>query len=839
MKNASDELVKISDHSETIKVGISNEVVTLLSQQLYQSPLKAIEELVVNSYDAAAKSCKLFVPDANSLLHNPESLIAIYDDGTGMTDSGMKNLWHVGRSDKRTEEIQKRAKRKQIGKFGIGKLAVFVISHQLSYISKTKDTIWFSSLDFTKFHSDEDGGTVPVEIDIRTIKDIAELKKLSWMDRVVRGAGITKEDLNSKTWTLAVLEDFKEKAGGIKQGSLNWVLRTAMPLKSDFNLYLNSNVIKSSKEDVPVVVAFKLSDIKKDRISALSKATGESWEVHGDLIQSKSFPSGIKGEVIVTERTLPGKSDDILRSNGFFIRVRGRLIAQEEPFFGMSPLYHGVMNRLRADIDADDLDDIIKAPREEVEVSDKKRHFESFLREVFQETRQRWEDYLKEKESEEERKKESKRSFISSEIVERPIAGAIARSGSTSGGDADNTWFYLQPGDTNWKSLVESLYASPRKKFTFEYSHLGKSERIIKFRPSDASFTLNLDHEFIASYSGDELSKYLLHDFVIAEVLLEAQLRLVNIMPSVIGEVLEERDALLRSLAKDHPLSSTAIAQHLRDSTSNQYDLEVALVAAARALGFVAKHISGAGEPDVVARFVEYPRKDTLIIIEAKSSAGVPTLPQLDFAGIKSHMENTAYNADGCLLVAPKYPGETRGTESEVSLRSKEQKVSCWTIEQLAEVIESIEQRRISARQVLDIVVSKYSPDDVSMAVKELLSSPIWDHKELKSGLLTALSAIEERMLDRPRSIDMVATKLSDDTRFSGITVGDVRKALVDLAAVSQGGLIVDGDTVVLLASVNEVRRRSQPHISGTPQPRRISTLRGDLPAEQNDKHGH
>jgi hypothetical protein len=837
MKTAHNELVSISKPAKTIRVGISNEVVTLLSQQLYQSPLKAIEELVVNSYDAEAKNCRLFIPSATALKNDPNSVIAVFDDGLGLSDEGMVNLWHVGRSDKRTAEIERRARRKQIGKFGIGKLAVFVISNQLSYISKSDDKIWFSSLDFNTFHSDSNGQTVPVEIDLRVIESLDDLKKLKWMPEVMAKAAITDKDLKDKTWTLAILEDFKEKAWDIRQGRLKWVLRTAMPLKAGFNLFLNCEEIKSSKEDIPVVAAFKISELPKGRIDALNATTNDEWRVEGVKIVSKTFKSGISGEVQVTEKTLPGKSDDILRSNGFFIRVLGRLIAQEEPFFGINPLYHGVLNRLRADIDADDLDAIIKAPREEVEVSETKEKFEAFLKEVFQEARSRWDDYLKEKESEEERKKESERSFVSSEIIERPIAGAIIRSGGTEGGDADKSWFYLSPSGKDWRTLAEELYSAKRKKFTYEYSHLGKTERIIKFHPDGAKFTLNLDHEFIASYSGDELSKYLLHDFVIAEVLLETQLRLASISPAVIGEVLQERDNLLRSLAKDHPLASTSIAQHLRDSVNNEYDLEIALVAAARAFGFVAKHVSGAQEPDAIARYVEYPRKDIVLTIEAKSSKDVPTLQQLDFAGLRSHM--VANSGDGCLLVAPEFPGLAKGEESEIFKRSRLERISCWTIEQMARVVENIEKRHITARQVLDIVLFTFDPQAVSVAVDKLLSEPSWDQHKLNSALLDALSVLEPRMPDRARSVDMVATKLSDNADFSGIKVDDVRKALTSLASVSQGGLLIEGETVILFVSVNELRRRTLSHIGEAPQPRRISTVRGDLPSNQTDEQGH
>src|SRR5207244_3419173 len=131
--------------------------------------------------------------------------------------------------------------------------------------------------------------------------------------------------------------EFKQKAWDIRQGRLKWVLRTAMPLKSGFNLFLNCEEIKSSKEDIPVVASFKLVDLPKDRLDALNATTRDEWRADGGKIVSKTFKMGITGEVKVTEKTLPGKSDDILRSNGFFVRVLGRLIAQEEPFFGMNP----------------------------------------------------------------------------------------------------------------------------------------------------------------------------------------------------------------------------------------------------------------------------------------------------------------------------------------------------------------------------------------------------------------------------------------------------------------------------------------------------------------------
>src|SRR5947199_10564048 len=90
-----------------VRVRISNELVQLLSDQLYQSPLKAIEELLVNAYDADAKACRLFVPNSSELAQaNGRKFVAVFDNGTGLSAAGMVDLCHVGRSNKRKEHTR-------------------------------------------------------------------------------------------------------------------------------------------------------------------------------------------------------------------------------------------------------------------------------------------------------------------------------------------------------------------------------------------------------------------------------------------------------------------------------------------------------------------------------------------------------------------------------------------------------------------------------------------------------------------------------------------------------------------------------------------------------------
>jgi hypothetical protein len=122
-------------------------------------------------------------------------------------------------------------------------------------------------------------------------------------------------------WTLALIERLKPKASEITLGRLRWVLYTAMPLGSSFVLYLNGEEVKSSKASYTDVVRFKVSDLPKERLVSLSEKTGDNFHKDGDLIRSSTLKLGVSGEIRVTERTLPGKSDDLLRSHGFFVRV--------------------------------------------------------------------------------------------------------------------------------------------------------------------------------------------------------------------------------------------------------------------------------------------------------------------------------------------------------------------------------------------------------------------------------------------------------------------------------------------------------------------------------------
>jgi Histidine kinase-, DNA gyrase B-, and HSP90-like ATPase len=836
---------------EQIEVRLSKEIITLLSEQLYQSPSKAIEELVVNSFDADATACHVMVPlvsigtDVGRL-----PLIAVYDNGVGMDLAGLTDLWRIGASNKRETQIQKIRKRTQIGKFGIGKLATYSLANRITYLTSTgKNEILALSLTFTEFHSDPAGPDRPVELEVRALS-LSEVLGISMVVDAIKACGLEPSEALSpaQSWTLALLEELKDRAAKLSPGRLKWVLRTAMPLSIDFKLYLNGDQITSSKEDYELITEFTLGDLPKDRLRSLAQKTGKDWTVEqrpvpeyrrekaGDveraLICKGSFDEGVFGRVIVTDRSLFGKSADIVRSHGFFIHVRGRLINEDDPLFGVTPREHRVFNSFHADIDADDLDKDLTAPREGIGLSDHRDMMIDVLTEVFNEARTRSVKILEDRRKRAQNKREDDRNYVDPRNVERPVADVLTREtdeGNGQGSEADETWFYLEPpGRDEREEVVERLYKTEQREEPYKYDldNPGPGERMVRFAPGERKFIINEDHELVLAFIDDDRARQLLYDVVTAEALLEVYLREVGLPAHLVGEVLERRDGLWRSLARDQVVSPRAIAASLRNSVASERDLEIGLVVAARALGFVAKHMSGATNPDGLARLRDYPAGEKKITLEAKSSATVPSLGAIDFGGLAQHVKDT--RAQGCLLVAPDYPGKERGDFAAAAKRAEDLHISCWTVEQLARVVEAMESRYITARQILDIVLTAFSPEKATEKINLLLQEPAHPPREIVRGVVAALFSLEiYGPGDRLRSIDMMMPEL----KRAGLDVPtrDVRSAVRALAAASQGALtMVSEDRFRLNTSVEELERRVAPMTGGSSSARRGSTFRAE-----------
>jgi hypothetical protein len=164
---------------------------------------------------------------------------------------------------------------------------------------------------------------------------------------------------------------------------------------------------------------------------------------------------------------------------------------------------------------------------------------------------------------------------------------------------------------------------------------------------------------------------------------------------------------------------------------------------------------------------------------------------------------------------------------AEAAKRAKQQRVSCWTIEDLARVVELAERRHVTAEQIEDIVFNAFTPDDVAARVEALLSEPEWIQEELRRAIIEVLVGLQDRLPQSRRSVDTVAGVLAMRDGFGQADLDSIGEALSQLAKASKGMLYVAEDGEIFIrGSMDELRRRLS-GLTGEPvPPRRQGTLR-------------
>src|SRR5437870_5882914 len=134
-QNPAPKIESIGQESSTISVEISARFLQHFSEQLYSSPQKAFEELISNGWDAGADRVDVRISPDLKTAASPT--MAVLDNGASMDEEGLRQLWHIAFSPKQANPV--RNGRQVIGKFGIGKLATYVLGAKLTYICKASD----------------------------------------------------------------------------------------------------------------------------------------------------------------------------------------------------------------------------------------------------------------------------------------------------------------------------------------------------------------------------------------------------------------------------------------------------------------------------------------------------------------------------------------------------------------------------------------------------------------------------------------------------------------------------------------------------------------------------
>ncbi|MBS1724661.1 MAG: ATP-binding protein [Armatimonadetes bacterium] len=675
-----------------IDVRLSYRIVRLFSEGLYASPNKAVEELVANSFDAGSLTVAVLIsPD----LHAQDASIAVIDDGEGMDANGLRQHWLIGKSLKRDLQTLPKG-RQQIGKFGIGKLATYVLANRLTHISRRGSKFFSTSMDFRDVDSrgdEEVEPKTPIKLPLHELTEAQAKEAISsWTNtQAFKSTNIALFGKDSSpSWTVAILSDLKDKVYEIRPGVLEWVLRTALPMRDDFAIYLNGKKLESSKAGKGLIKRWVLGKDVKD----LPKPAPSDIDVTEDKDQPKTSDSRfglshkdlgrITGYVEGYRDLLTGKSDELGRSHGFFVYVFGRLINVADGHFGIKPdeLRHGTFGRIRVVVHMDGLDDYLQSDRERIREGPVLTDAQNILRALFNFVRP-----ILEKEDEQAEPGvvlARKMAGSPASLARRPIIEMVR---ATLEGRITSRFLALPTSPT--KSEREQLLLDLEKRAETPEEFVGGRDFVYDATSDDGiavydavsgRLRINGLHPFVGAFFDEFTSKTSglpLEVFAMVEVLLESHLFQAGLKQNQIDAVMRARDQLLRYTAiESGRRTALLIANALRNARNDEDQLEIELVEAFRSLGFDSTRVGKKGKPDGVAKAhlspdaSKTPRRYA-VSLEAKSKQKDGTKVKTKTVGVSTiARQRDDFQCDHAIVVAPAFD-HTSGVESALAKEIK------------------------------------------------------------------------------------------------------------------------------------------------------------------------
>lgn len=745
---------------EKIDIRLSYRIVRLFSEGLYASPNKAIEELVANSFDAGARRVAVFLP---ADFHDQGATIAVLDDGEGMDAGGLKQHWLIGKSDKR-DLAKLPLGRQQIGKFGIGKLASYVLANRLTHVSKRGGKYYSTSMNFKSVDDrgdEEVEPKTPIKIGLRELTEGQASQALKdWTGAAAfQRCGLRLFGADAaKSWTFAILSDLKDKVYEIRRGRLEWVLSTALPLRDDFSICLDGARLEPSKAGKGRLKKWVLG---KD-IDALPKPAPDDIEATEDKNQPRDSETRfalehkavgrITGYAEAYRDLLTGKSDNIGRSHGYFVYVFGRLINVEDGHFGISPdeLRHGTFGRIRVVVHMDGLDEYLQSDREHIREGPVLNDARNILRAIFNKIRPE----LEKADAQEDPGAKLARKLAGSpaSLARRPI---IEMARAALDGKIKSRYIALPPAATQNErdKLVGALEtrAETPEEFVggidFVYDATS-DDGIAVYDAVTGRLRVNGLHPFVGAFFDEFTSKTSglpLEMFAMAEVLLESHLFQAGLKQDQIDVVMSARDQLLRYVAQESGRrTALTVASALRNARNDEDRLEVEVVEAFRSLGFDATRVGGKGKPDGVAKAHLSPGTDNrprryALTLEAKSKKKDGAKLKTKTFGVSAiARQRDEWQCEHAIVVAPAFdhtPGkdgalakEIKADRERTTADGKPRTITAIHIDDLARLVQLRPVKRLGLARIREMFQDCSMPEQckawVDMVEKESVATP-------------------------------------------------------------------------------------------------------------------
>ena len=815
--------VVVGSSTDQINVKISHRIIKLFSEGLYSSPNKAVEELVSNSFDAGACNVHIVLsPD----LRDPDATIAVIDDGEGMDADGLKQHWVIGESVRRRDSGSRR--RKPIGKFGIGKLSTYVLATKLTHICRSGDAYYAATMDYTKLTGGDEEASEGVfdeqmiHIPLRSLtREEAREALQPWMNGTKEGYQALDlfGDHAPQSWTAAIMSGLKKMGKEVKIGRLKWVLRTAMPQRSDFRLFLDGDPITPPDMDEPLarfVIGKNVVQMPKPCPEGLIERedTNEREDsVHRYGVYHDELLGRITGYIEVFADEIDRGKPKFEQSSGFFVYVHGRRVNVDDPGFGIERnlLRHGTFSRFRMVVYIDSLDVALRSSRESFQQGDLYEGVQNFLRAGFNLARNRLVEHDR---------SQSPGALISARISSAP--GSMTRKPLLSLAQlvAENkaTPFYLRcPSGLPAEAQAEYLAALKERSEeadgllrSIEITALDSKEGLAVFDIYEGKLLINSSHPFVAAFQEfftDARKSLPLEMLAMSEILLEAHLYHMGLEESVIRDALAARDELLRQFVRSSARRTTGmIALALTEARDDEDRLEEEMRAAFEAMGFAnVIRIGGSGKPDGTAEAHLAAAEDGTVQrykvgLEAKSGQPVD-IGRLGVSRIARHMRE--YNCDHHLVIGNGF-ATSIGTASvdeinqhrEDTKRSgKEKTITLMHIDDLARLVRIASSRRIGGlRRLRDLFRTCVTPEQSKQWVDAIAAETPenWPYREI-------LETIWERAEKRPDTAveySAVMTALEYRTPAINISKKDLIECCKSMQVMARGVVFARDNTV-------------------------------------------
>lgn len=803
-----------------IPISVSFRIVKQFSEELYDNPRRAIEELVCNSYDAGATECHITTPSKE------QDELKVLDNGESMDVEGLEWLWKVAESRKAEELGDDRVKngRKQIGKFGVGKLAAFALGSRLTHVATKNGVTRVISVHQNELKDVEDDEPFTVQkFDSSEAEDVFQHHFENIPNPWEKGW---------EEWTLAVISDIPDANRGndLRPWLLKQMIPSAVPSQSEFTTYLNDEPL--DPVEPPADVDFTVDVTSEGFIDSLEDRLKRFWSSRKEIDKQDVSEELYRVETEVFDS--PGDSDEELAGihvprlgnvhgearyydeklttqkraqrdydeHGFRVFVRGRLVNKNDITFGLDNLSHKTWIRFRSELEIPALDEDLRVQRDSTKDSLEVAIAKIVVRQTFNKVRQQ----AREEEEGEEEEDSLDMPFSDRLKLRSPWYGPHAITGLAEERDEP-----IELDDID-----------------IRVTSLRSTDNAVEFDSEDASFLVNDSHPLFDTLERKGgFTKHIedaFSEILAARLLIHGYLRYNGADPDALAASRQIFDSVLRSAAGS--LGEDELSYQLRElreaSEVGGTRFEVAFADILQNIGLAAVQEGGPDTHDGVVTIPRTAEENRRISIEAKGSQGIVDHNQLSFDNVNRHrVEQDCHHA---VVVAREFKTDGIGDKKSALLRNADgnindgvgANVSFLPTEAIEAFLRLHYAQPFTYSELIDILTNEEHPDNVLDYVVDTWESKPDD--QLTRRILTALHEfIEEDDTNSPGIGTLIGRSELRGTPREDISEKlEALDNLCDSVTLKENGIVeVDAPPETIIEEVDEARTNAEEVLRG------------------------